>query len=115
MNRLMKSIVLDAVFAGLLIAGLYYGVDGAMNVISGVIVIAFLLSLSLFAESAKAQLKALGQPALPHWFSAVFDMLVVVALWWHGYFMLGGMWAFTAELTITTWRKALKDEPAEGA
>lgn len=49
MNRLMKSIVLDAVFAGLLIAGLYYGVDGAMNVISGVIVIAFLLSLSLFA------------------------------------------------------------------
>ena len=113
MKRALKAIAFNAIIAALLVAGLFYGKEGAMNVFAGIATVAFVLSFLVVSDASEARLKALGKPALPLWMNVWIDSLVTGALLWNGHFILGGMWFFASFMSWAAWAKVL--EKKEGA
>ncbi len=79
MKRTLKILAWDALFATLLIAGLFYGIEGAMHVVAGIVTIAFLLSFVLFSDKSTEALRKLGKSTAQHWLDMLFDALVAGA------------------------------------
>jgi amino acid transporter len=84
MKRALKAIAFNAIIVALLVAGLFYDKEGAMNVFAGIATVAFVLSFAMVSESNMACLKAKGKPSLPIWMNVWIDSLVAGALLWHG-------------------------------
>ncbi len=108
MKRVMKALAFNAIIAALLVAGLFYGKEGATNVFAGIATVVFVLSFFALSDAAEARLKALGKPSLPLWMNIWIDSLVTGALLWHGHFILGGMWLFSSFMSWAAWAKVLE-------
>lgn len=108
MKRALKAIAFNAIIVALLVAGLFYDKEGAMNVFAGIATVAFVLSFAMVSESNMACLKAKGKPSLPIWMNVWIDSLVAGALLWHGHFILGGMWFFASFMSWAAWAKVLE-------
>lgn len=76
MKRALKAIAFNAIIVALLVAGLFYNKEGAMNVFAGIATVAFVLSFAMVSESNMACLKAKGKPSLPIWMNVWIDS------WW---------------------------------
>lgn len=113
MKRALKAIAFNAIIAALLVAGLFYDKEGAMNVFAGIATVDFVLSLFVMTDAAEARREVLGKPSLPIWMNVWIDSLVAGALLWHGHFILGGMWFFASFMSWAAWAKVL--EKKEGA
>jgi hypothetical protein len=110
MKRALKALIFNALVAALLVSGLFFGKEGAMNVFAGIATVAFVFSFLLPSKTAIAQLQKIGKPSLPIWLNALNDALVSGLLLWYGHFILGGMWAFAAFMGYVAWHKALENK-----
>jgi len=89
--KTLNYILINGAFAFCLYFGFFEGVPGAANVAN--FYIGFLLVLTviyLFAMDVvvASMVKANWRPAVPQWFDVGFDVLVVVALAYLGFFWL---------------------------
>lgn len=110
--RKLKTLTINGLLMAALVAGLIYGVEGAMNVAAAYICFAFGLSFLANSKASIKRLNEFGTPAFPRWLHSLFDGVVIVLLAWHGHFFLAGAWLISCLLCAVAWDRAASEEEA---
>ena len=96
--RAMKWILVNGIFAVCLYHGLINEIDGALNVALVLAWVSIVFSLFLFidsiADKVKAEMKEKGRYSLPvpYWAMFLFDISIVGAFAWFGYFVVASLY-----------------------
>lgn len=114
----LRWAIINGIFAGLLIAGLSYGIEGAKNV--GLLLVWMRAAISTFLLSKDAVdlynsnlYNSKKIVAVNRWLDHIFNILVVAYLVWNSYFISGIAYGL-AILFIIVFRERLDESRKEG-
>lgn len=110
--RKLKWLAINGLFFTALIAGLVYGIEGAMNVVAAYVGFAFVVSLFVNSNESIKYLKERGAPAFPMWLNRLVDAAGAVLLVWHGHFFLAGLLAVSCLLCAAALDRAANEAEA---
>lgn len=87
----LRSIAISATLVAALYAGLFMGVNGALNVGLFIVWSAFVLSLFCLSTTMQKSMAEKERP-FPGWFSVSVDIAALAMLAWSGYMLSSAAW-----------------------
>lgn len=109
----LRWAIINGIFAGLLIAGLSYGIEGAKNVGLLLVWMGAAISPFLLSKDAVDLYNIKKIVVVNRWLDHIFDTLVVAYLVWNSYFISGIAYGL-ALLFIIVFRGRLDESRKKG-
>lgn len=114
MNKTFMWCLVNGVMLFLLIAGFFYEVTGAYNLVVALVVINAVGSCAFLSSDVCERLKVKGR-SVPAWVEGVFDAAFLLVLAWFGSFVLFVLYLFSCLLQAQGWAQAdLLSDKAKG-
>jgi len=86
---------------------LFETVDGAKNVVVGIVCYLFLITPAAFMNSVQNKMRNDGR-SVPKYIDVAFDITVTGLLFWHGWMVMGALYMIHSFLIYAAWDTALK-------
>lgn len=109
MKHAIRWALINGVIGGCLVAGLVFGIGGALNVGIFATWYLFVISFACLAEKIPIMLAAKPEwPSVPRWVDHTFDLGILFLLVWHGRWYSGAAYAIRFVLALHLYEAVAK-------